>query len=747
MSQQLGKRLVKLRLGLKQPLGRGYRELITASSVAVCILLIRSVGLLQSLELAVLDQFFRLRPNEQPDNRITIIAIDEESLRQVGSWPIPDGDIAKLLQKLNVHKPRAIGLDIYRDLIVPSNNLVTKPGNQELLDAYKAMPNLIGIELLANNKNKNDQNKNIGVLPPLGLNRNQVGFNNVVYDPDGKIRRSLLYWHIDQQEHQSFALKLALLYLKSEGITPQKASENPQYLQLGKAVFTRFQANDGAYIGADDGGYQILSNFPKPGCESSGSVKHCGYRQVTMSDVLNNKVPANWIRDRIVLIGSTAPSLQDFVFIPQSSSLMGTAKPVAGIELQAYFISELISAAIDNRPLLKTWSEQGEYLWIFIWSYMGALITWRIQSPRHSILSILLSCLVLIPSAYLAFLSGWWIPIIPSLLTFGISVIWMILHIAHIQEELKRSKEFLQQVIDTIADPIFVKNQQHQWIVLNEAYCRFIGYPDTVLVEKSDYDFFPKHEADIFRQQDELVFFTQQSQENEEEFTDATGKIHLIATKRSLHKDAAGNVFLVGIIRDITERKQQEEKLKRTAAELSRSNNELKRQEDHLRFLAYHDPLTGLSNRKFFAEQLDQSLDWAQNNNIFLGLLFIDLDGFKQINDTLGHEIGDRLLVTVAQRLSNSLRGSDTVSRLGGDEFTVILRAIPNAQVAAKVAEKILGCITEPIVLDEYTIRISASIGISIYPFNGQNVETLIKQADTAMYRAKHLGKNRYEFA
>ncbi len=140
-------------------------------------------------------------------------------------------------------------------------------------------------------------------------------------------------------------------------------------------------------------------------------------------------------------------------------------------------------------------------------------------------------------------------------------------------------------------------------------------------------------------------------------------------------------------------------------------------------------------------------MDWAQNSNLLLGLLFIDLDGFKQVNDTLGHEIGDRLLVTVGQRLSNCLRGSDTVSRLGGDEFTVILRAIPNVQVAAKVAEKILSTITEPIVLDGYTTKVSASIGISIYPVNSRDSENLIKQADSAMYRAKHLGKNRYEFA
>jgi diguanylate cyclase (GGDEF)-like protein/PAS domain S-box-containing protein len=315
------------------------------------------------------------------------------------------------------------------------------------------------------------------------------------------------------------------------------------------------------------------------------------------------------------------------------------------------------------------------------------------------------------------------------------------------QEELKRSKEFLHQVINTIPDPIFVKNEQHQWIVLNEAYSQLIGHPNHLLMEKSDYDFFPKHEADVFRQQDELVFQTQQSQESEEEFTDAYGETHLIATKRSFHKDAAGNYFLVGVIRDITQIKQREEQLKRTAAELSRSNSELKRKEDHLRFLAYHDPLTGLSNRKFFNEQLNESLAWAKNSNLLLGLLFIDLDGFKQVNDTLGHEIGDRLLVAVGQRLTNCLRGSDTVSRLGGDEFTVIVRAIPNVQVAAKVAEKILSTITEPIVLDGYTTKVSASIGISIYPINSRDSENLIKQADSAMYRAKHLGKNRYEFA
>jgi diguanylate cyclase (GGDEF)-like protein/PAS domain S-box-containing protein len=567
-----------------------------------------------------------------------------------------------------------------------------------------------------------------------------------VYDADGKVRRSLLYWHIDHQTHESFALKLALLYLKSEGITPKKAKSNPEYLQLGRAKFRRFQPNDGGYVGADNRGYQILSNFPKVGTGSS-SVEGYGFRKVSMRDVLNNQVPPSWIKDRIVLIGSTATSLQDFALIPYSSRLIGTVKPVAGIELQAYFISEIISAALEGRPLLKVWSQLIEWLWICAWAYVGAVVTRRIQRPSLNFLSILLLYFVLCGSAYLALLFGWWIPVVPALLTFSGSAIAITYQVAYSHEELKRSKEFVHQLINKIPDPIFVKNKKHQWIVLNEAYCQFIGYPENLLIEKSDYDFFPEHEADIFRASDDLVFQTQQPHENEEDFTDARGITHVIATKRSLHKDAGGNFFLVGVIRDITIRKRMEDELRRAADDLSRMNKQLKVKEDHLRYLAYHDPLTGLANRKFFTEQLQESLLWAEENNSLTGLLFIDLDGFKQVNDNLGHEIGDRLLITVAQRLNHCLRNSDTVSRLGGDEFTVILRAIPNLQAPATVAEKILVTLGEPIVLEGHMMKISASIGISVYPTNSQDSEGLIKLADNAMYRAKHLGKNRYQFA
>ncbi len=731
MSKHLDKTLRMLLLRLKLASIKGQRELLATFGVAGCVIMLRSLGLLQSFEWAAWDRFFQMRPLEPANERITIIEIDESSLRSVGTWPLPDSLIADLLTKLDRYQPRIIGLDVYRDLKVGN-------GREELVQAFKKN-NVIGIEKLS-------QNQEQRVSPPEDLDKNRVGFNNVLFDADGKVRRNLLYWHINNQLYESFSLKLAKEYLKVDSITPKASINNPESLQLGKAVFKRFQPSDGSYVAADNKGYQILANFSSSSCETC-KPEPWGFRKVPLREVLADRVPENWIRDRIILIGSTAPSLQDYVQTPFSSPLIGTARTMAGVELQAHFTNELVAGAIDGRPLIKVWSNSLEWLWIIVCAYLGAITRWRIKSITASFAAIVVLCLLFAGCAFILFLDGWWIPIVPGLIGLLGSTLAATCQIAYIQDEFKRSKEFLHQVINTIPDPVFVKNNKHEWIVLNEAYCNLTGYPQEILLEESDYNLFPKHQADGFRAADERVLQTKQPHELEEELTDSRGNTYSIATKRSLHKDAAGNYFLVGVIRDITKRKQMEEDLKRAAAELFRSNSELKQQEDRLRYLAYHDPLTGLPNRKLFAEQLEESLSWAKTNDLMVGLLFIDLDGFKQVNDTLGHEMGDRLLVTIAGRLNNILRVSDTVARLGGDEFTIILRAIPKEDVAARVAEKILIAIAEPIVLENNVARVSASIGISIYPLNSQDTETLIKQADSAMYRAKHMGKNRYIFA
>ena len=433
-----------------------------------------------------------------------------------------------------------------------------------------------------------------------------------------------------------------------------------------------------------------------------------------------------------MLIGSTAPSLKDFQQNSYSSGLFAPPQPIPGVELQAHFLSQILSAAIDGRGGIKVWPEAAEWLWILLWSWAGASVSWNVRSIGRSACCLLSICLGLSASLYLSFLAGWWLPLIPPILSLLGSGCAVVGYLANLQEELKRSKEFLQSLIDTIPDPIFVKDRNHRWVVLNQAYCRFIGYPLEILTCRTDYDLFPQAEAEIFWQQNELVLQTHQPRENEEYFTDAHGVTHLIATKRSLHKDAAGNLFLVGAIRDITDRKRREDALKQKNAELSHQ--------------AYHDALTGLPNRQMFYECLHSSLERAYSNQELVALLFLDLDGFKSINDTLGHNVGDLLLKTVASRLKKCLRGSDIISRLGGDEFTVILPAIPGREEAAKVAEKIRDAIMQPFILEENTVSVTTSIGISLYPIDAQNPETLVKNADAAMYRAKELGKNQYHF-
>ncbi len=704
---------------LKQQIWLGRRVLLTSASIAGGVLILRFAGLLQPVELAALDQCFRLRPLEPRDERVVIVGIDEASLQKLG-LPVPDAVLAQLLQKLQALKPRAIGLDIYRFRPV-------EPGSAELRKTLAAMPNVVAIE-----KIPSQDDTGIPPLPAL-LPTNKVGFSNVIVDSDGKVRRSVLYWHVDGKARKSLALQLALMYLEPEGITLKYGTGNSSLWRLGRGAFRIFERYDGAYVREDDGGYQVLVNFRGP----AGS-----FRTVSISDVLANRVPKSVLRDRVVLIGSTAESLKDLFYTPYSAP-----SRTYGVEVHAHFVSQLLSAALDGRTFINVWPDPVEGLWIFVWSWTGAALSWRVRSSKWQALSMVLAAVTLTGICYLAFAAGWWLPFVPPVLALFGSAVAITGYFAHLEQELKKSKEFLSAVINTIPDPIFVKDKHRRWIVLNQAFCQFIGRPSEELIEKSEADFFTPLEAEVFLLQDELVFNSSQPRENEENFTDARGKTYVISTKRTLHKDAAGNLFLVGVIRDITYRVRMEEDLKRTAAELARSNEELKVSEHRLRHLADHDFLTGLPNRKLFYERLSQALEWAGTNNRLVALLFLDLDGFKGVNDTLGHEMGDLLLKAVAGRLTRCLRASDTVSRLGGDEFTVILPAIPGMPDAAKVADKILDILSQTYLIDGHAVSVSCSIGIGLYPLHGEDADTLINAADAAMYRAKQQGKNKYEFS
>ncbi|MEJ2446295.1 MAG: EAL domain-containing protein, partial [Exilibacterium sp.] len=170
-----------------------------------------------------------------------------------------------------------------------------------------------------------------------------------------------------------------------------------------------------------------------------------------------------------------------------------------------------------------------------------------------------------------------------------------------------------------------------------------------------------------------------------------------------------------------------------------------KEAEKHIRQLAYFDALTGLPNRALLNDRIEQVLTKAQRNHSVVALMFLDLDRFKNINDSLGHRMGDAVLIETAKRIKMAVREADTVSRLGGDEFILVLSEADNEGVA-HVAEKVIQAITKPFYIANHELSVSPSIGISMYPVDGINAETLVQSADSAMYRAKQSGRNTYRF-
>jgi diguanylate cyclase (GGDEF)-like protein len=171
-----------------------------------------------------------------------------------------------------------------------------------------------------------------------------------------------------------------------------------------------------------------------------------------------------------------------------------------------------------------------------------------------------------------------------------------------------------------------------------------------------------------------------------------------------------------------------------------------KQAEQNLRFVATHDPLTALPNRTMFGDRLSQALAQARRYNRRLALLFVDLDGFKVVNDTFGHDAGDVLLKEIASRLRTCLREGDVIGRIGGDEFVVLIEEFNDAERLALVAQKILETVARPVLVRGQECQVTSSVGISAYPQDGRDSQALLRNADSAMYRAKEQGKNRFYF-
>jgi adenylate cyclase len=399
---------------------------IASPLVAGLVLLLRATGGLQNSEWAAYDQYMRLRPAEGVDERIVLVGIDDTDLQTIGQTLgqtiIPDAVYAKVLEKLKAQKPRAIGLDIYRDLPI-------EPGHQQLVKIFETTPNLIGIQKVGGKFARET------VAPPPALKaKGQVGANDVVIDPDNTLRRSVVQVQDPNGDRvMGFAFYLAALYLNAEGIEPAY-DQTLQTWKFDKTLLPAFTANDGSYVRADDRGYQLLINYRGPTRT---------FRTVYLRDVLNNKLPANWGRDRIIIIGAVSESLKDNFYTPQSARLGGSPETMPGAEIHANFASQIISATLDGRSLIKTWSEPLEGLWILLWAWTGAVLAWQMrQTSKFTIRRILYTLIAgttLLGSTIALFIAGWWVPVVPPFIALVGSSVAIMGYVAHSAGRIRKT--------------------------------------------------------------------------------------------------------------------------------------------------------------------------------------------------------------------------------------------------------------------------------------------------------------------
>ncbi len=365
----------------------------------------RQLGLLEPLELGAFDELMQLRPALPPDPRLLIVEVTETDIMSLKTYPITDAVMTQLLGKLDQSGPVAIGLDIYRDIPQP-------PGNAQLLNLLKKSDRIIPICKLSDADSP-------GNPPPPGLPDTRYGFADLTPDDNGIVRRALLFAPPPAKSRctsdTSFSFQLARKYLEKKGVKLDLVQEKQlklgkgfkiewktqELLKLGNVILPPLSRNSGGYQNAQTGGYQILLNY------RSKTLT----RKVTVSDVLNNRVDPSWIKDRIVLIGGTAPSLNDTFYTPYSSGLRGSQK-MPGVEVHGQIVSQLVGTALDGRPQFWFWQDWLEIIWVLGWTLAGGILVRLIRHPGQLILAEVGAFALLLGTTVVVFVASGWIPVV-----------------------------------------------------------------------------------------------------------------------------------------------------------------------------------------------------------------------------------------------------------------------------------------------------------------------------------------------
>lgn len=308
--------------------------------------------------------------------------------------------------------------------------------------------------------------------------------------------------------------------------------------------------------------------------------------------------------------------------------------------------------------------------------------------------------------------------------------------INELENKLKDQTNLLEIIINTIPLRIFWKDASSRYMGANKLFLQdaMAENIDSILGKNDSELPWSTEDAEYYGTADKKVMDAGIAKlDFEEPYTDEDGKRRWTSTSLVPLKNEAGDISgILGTYYDITAQKENE--------------NNLKLHRDELEYQATHDHLTKLPNRILFLDRLDHSIYLAKRNQTKVAVLFIDMDRFKGINDSLGHAFGDLVIKEVAQRIKSQIRIADTVARFGGDEFVMYIDNISEIMTVTEILGKLIQCLDSPISIDNYTLHISVSIGVSLYPYDAKTSTDLLKNADTAMYKAKSLGGNNYQF-
>ncbi|MBW4690939.1 MAG: CHASE2 domain-containing protein [Lyngbya sp. HA4199-MV5] len=418
--------------------------LIIAPSVTLTVIVGQSLGLFNLPEWKIRDEWARLRSQNLVADEIVIVTIDEQDIQAVGKWPVPDGSLAQLLEKIRAQHPRSIGLDLYRDL--PEGS-----GYDRLVKVFQSTPNLFGVEKITGERVK--------PAPEL-KKRDQVGLADLVLDGDRHVRRALLTAEDAKEQNvvkAGLATRVALQYLEAEGISLESVNSQQQQFRLGKQFYVPLSQQEAGYADAELGGYQILLDWH--GSEAT-------FQTVSMRDVLAGRIPAALMRDRMVFIGSTAASTNDFFGTPFSNSWFSAQKPTPGVVIHANIAHQIVRGAKTGQATLHGFSGVSFALWILVWSVIGSAGSWWLAStragrwiPGGKILwaSVAING-ALVGGSYALFLGGILVPISPALAAFIGSVIATTN--AHKQQKLEDTNQQLEVANAQLLD--YSKTLEHK---------------------------------------------------------------------------------------------------------------------------------------------------------------------------------------------------------------------------------------------------------------------------------------------